>query len=90
MLEIPGWAESQRLPNAVAVISALKNTARQARLQEIVFAAEPRHGVINFEGDAHAEQCRKRDDVCVIKRKAAERADFEGHRSCRQERNQSQ
>src|SRR5882762_6837433 len=28
MLEMPGWSESQRLPNAVAVVSALKNTAR--------------------------------------------------------------
>jgi hypothetical protein len=28
MLDIPGWLESQRLPNAVAVINALKNTAR--------------------------------------------------------------
>ena len=28
MLDVPGWAESLRLPNAVAVRSALKNTAR--------------------------------------------------------------
>ena len=28
MLDMPGWSESQRLPNAVAVVSALKNTAR--------------------------------------------------------------
>src|SRR5581483_4605705 len=28
MLEMPGCAENHRLPNAVAVISALKNTAR--------------------------------------------------------------
>ena len=28
MLEIPGWLEKQRLPKAVAVIKALKNTAR--------------------------------------------------------------
>ena len=25
MLDMPGWSESQRLPNAVAVVSALKN-----------------------------------------------------------------
>src|SRR5437762_14223438 len=28
MLEVPGWLENQRLPNAVAVVSALKITAR--------------------------------------------------------------
>ena len=28
MLAMPGWSESQRLPNAVAVIIALKITAR--------------------------------------------------------------
>src|SRR5262249_26251637 len=28
MLEVPGWVESHRLPNAVAVVSALKITAR--------------------------------------------------------------
>ena len=28
MLDMPGCLESQRLPNAVAVVSALKNTAR--------------------------------------------------------------
>ena len=28
MLEVPGWLESQRLPNAVAVVSALQITAR--------------------------------------------------------------
>jgi len=28
MLDMPGWRDSQRLPNAVAVIRALKNTAR--------------------------------------------------------------
>jgi hypothetical protein len=28
MLEMPGCAENQRLPKAVAVIKALKNTAR--------------------------------------------------------------
>jgi hypothetical protein len=27
-LDVPGWLESQRLPNAVAVVSALKITAR--------------------------------------------------------------
>jgi hypothetical protein len=28
MLEVPGWFENHRLPNAVAVVSALKKTAR--------------------------------------------------------------
>ena len=28
MLAVPGWLENHRLPNAVAVVSALKNTAR--------------------------------------------------------------
>ena len=28
MLEVPGWFESHRLPNAVAVVIALKTTAR--------------------------------------------------------------
>jgi len=28
MLEVPGWLESHRLPNAVAVVNALKITAR--------------------------------------------------------------
>ena len=28
MLEVPGWLESHRLPNAVAVVSALQITAR--------------------------------------------------------------
>jgi hypothetical protein len=28
MLEVPGWLENHRLPKAVAVVSALKNTAR--------------------------------------------------------------
>jgi uncharacterized protein (DUF2147 family) len=28
MLDVPGWLDSHRLPNAVAVVSALKNTAR--------------------------------------------------------------
>src|SRR6266478_3922127 len=28
MLDVPGWLENQRLPNAVAVVSALKITAR--------------------------------------------------------------
>jgi len=28
MLDVPGWCESHRLPNAVAVRSALKKTAR--------------------------------------------------------------
>ncbi len=28
MLDVPGWLENHRLPNAVAVAVALKNTAR--------------------------------------------------------------
>ena len=28
MLEVPGWWENHRLPKAVAVVQALKNTAR--------------------------------------------------------------
>jgi hypothetical protein len=28
MLDMPGWLDIHRLPNAVAVIMALKNTAR--------------------------------------------------------------
>jgi hypothetical protein len=28
MLEVPGWEENTKLPNAVAVVSALKMTAR--------------------------------------------------------------
>ena len=28
MLEVPGWLDNQRLPNAVAVVSALQITAR--------------------------------------------------------------
>ena len=28
MLDVPGWLDSQRLPNAVAVVMALKMTAR--------------------------------------------------------------
>ena len=28
MLDVPGWLDSHRLPNAVAVVQALKNTAR--------------------------------------------------------------
>ena len=28
MVEVPGWLESHRLPNAVAVVMALKMTAR--------------------------------------------------------------
>src|SRR5260370_25013539 len=31
MLDMPGWSESQRLPNAVAVVPALQNTARLRR-----------------------------------------------------------
>ena len=28
MLDVPGWLDSHRLPNAVAVVSALKKIAR--------------------------------------------------------------
>ena len=28
MLDVPGWCENQRLPKAVAVVQALKKTAR--------------------------------------------------------------
>jgi hypothetical protein len=35
MLDVPGWLESHTLPNAVAVVAALKITARgEARLQK--------------------------------------------------------
>ena len=36
MLDVPGWLDSHRLPNAVAVVSALQiHGARQARLQQV-------------------------------------------------------
>ena len=36
MLDVPGWLENHRLPNAVAVVQALKrHRARQHRLQQI-------------------------------------------------------
>ena len=39
MLDVPGWLESHRLPNAVAVVSALKNTARvRLDLQQVASA----------------------------------------------------
>ena len=47
MLERPGLPDSQRLPNAIAVINALKKTARvQARLQKVGLAGPPRRGKI--------------------------------------------
>ena len=44
MLDVPGWFESQRLPKAVAVVMALKNTAR-VRLDCRRFAVPARHAM---------------------------------------------
>jgi hypothetical protein len=38
MLDVPGWFDSQRLAKAVAVVSALKNTAR-VRAEESRFVS---------------------------------------------------
>ena len=43
MLDVPGWLDSHRLPNAVAVVIALKITARrERRLQQCGLAGPPR------------------------------------------------
>src|ERR1700724_2433171 len=44
MLEVPGCLESQRLPNAVAVVMALKKTAR-VRLDCKRFVVPARHAI---------------------------------------------
>jgi hypothetical protein len=44
MLAVPGWLDSQRLPNAVAVVIALKNMAR-VRLDCSRFVLPERHAV---------------------------------------------
>ena len=44
MLEVPGCLESQRLPNAVAVVIALKKTAR-VRLDCKRFVVPARHAI---------------------------------------------
>ena len=44
MLAVPGWLDSQRLPNPVAVVRAEKNTAR-ARLEVSRCAPPERHDI---------------------------------------------
>ena len=57
MLDIPGNLDSQRLPNAVAVVRALKNDGPgKARFRQICRARAPSHDEIDLEGDAHAEK----------------------------------
>jgi len=45
MLDVPGWLDSHRLPNAVAVVSALKKIAR-VRLDYSRFVLPERHATI--------------------------------------------
>ena len=57
MLDVPGFPESQRLPKAAAVVSALNVTARvRLDCSRFVFAGSPRHDVIDLECHAHAKQ----------------------------------
>jgi len=44
MLDVPGWCDSQRLPKAVAVAKALKNTAR-VRLNCRKLVSPARHAI---------------------------------------------
>ena len=64
MLDVPGWLESQRLANAVAVVMALNSTARVSEeASRLVSPFPPGQHVIDLEGDADAEQQRQRNDV---------------------------
>ncbi len=44
MLDVPGWCENHRLPKAVAVVQALKKTAR-VRLDCKKFVSPARHAM---------------------------------------------
>ncbi len=57
MLDVPGCEENIRLPNAVAVVSALKITARVRLVcNRCVVALAPSHDVVDLERDADAQQ----------------------------------
>ena len=91
MLDVPGWLDSHRLPNAVAVVSALKKIARvRLDLQQVGPAGAPRHDIIDLERDADAEQQRQRDDVGEVERQADQHADLQRHRARDQQRHQRQ
>ena len=91
MLAVPGWLDSHRLPNAVAVVSALKKIARvRLDCSRFVLPDAPRRHVIDLERDADAEQQRQRDDVGEIERQPDQHADFQRHRAGHQQRHQRQ
>ena len=91
MLDVPGWWENHRLPKAVAVVQALKkNGSRQARLQKLGLSRPPRHDVVDFEGDAHAQKQRQRNDVGEIQLQSDRHADFERDDDGDQERHKGQ
>ena len=75
MLAVPGWLDAQRLPKPVAVVSALKKTARvRLDVQQVRAAGPPGHHEVDVEGDADAEQQRQGDDVGEVQRLADEHA----------------
>ena len=63
---------------------------RQARLQEIVLSRSPRHDVVDFERDAHAQQKRQRDDVGEIELEPDRHAHLEGDDYGDQQRHERQ
>ena len=91
MLDVPGWLDSQRLPNAVAVVSALQITARvRLDCKQIGLPGPPRHDVVDLECDADAEQQRQGDDVGEIERHADQHADLERDHARQQQRHERQ
>ena len=59
MLAVPGWLDAQRLPNPVAVASALKKTARASdEVNEMRAAGSPRHHEIDVKRDPDPKQQR--------------------------------
>ena len=91
MLDVPGWLENHRLPKAVAVVSALKKTARVRLVcRRLRLPGAPRHDVVDLERDADAEQQRQRDDVGEVERQADQHAGLQRDHAGEQQRDQRQ
>ena len=56
---------------------AEKHGPRQARLQEIGFAAAPFQHIVDSEGNPDTKQSRKGDDIGIIEREPGQSANFQ-------------
>ena len=91
MLDVPGWFDSHRLPKAVAVVIALKKTARvRLDCKRFVVPAAPGHHEIDLERHAEAEQQRQRDDIGEVERHGSRHREFQRHEPGEQQRNERQ